>query len=48
MCNANREVEHNSTNNEIEDFIYPELTCYLINKLLEKKGLRLINANEIC
>lgn len=48
MCNANREVEHNSTNNEIEDFLYPELTCYLINELLRKKGMRLINTNEIC
>lgn len=35
--NACCSLEKNTTNNEIEDFIYPELVCNLTNSLLEKK-----------
>jgi len=48
MGNANLEVEHNVTNNEIEDLLYPELTCYLINELLKKKKMQLINTSQVC
>ena len=35
-------------NNEIEDFIYPELFCYLLNYILAKMKLTKIDANQIC
>lgn len=35
-------------NNEMEDFLYPELTCYLINEWLKKTGMNCINDLEIC
>ncbi len=45
---ANLSTEHNPTNNEIEDFIYPQLMCYLINKLLGKKKMNLVNSKNVC
>ncbi len=36
-----------NSNHEIEDFVYPEVICYLVNKLLEKKGLNKINVDEV-
>ena len=48
MGNANLQVEHNVTNNEIEDLLYPELTCYLINELLKKKKMQPINTIQVC
>jgi predicted ATP-dependent endonuclease of OLD family len=42
------EIQKCKTNNEIEDFIYPELFCYLVNKLLKKKDMQLVNGKEIC
>lgn len=36
------------TNNEIEDFLYPELFCYLVNKLLQKKNLVEVECKKIC
>ena len=41
-------LEKNTTNNEIEDFIYPEVICELINGILKKKGLKQINTTQIC
>ena len=48
MGNANLSVDHNVTNNEIEDLLYPELTCYLINELLKKKKMQTINTVQVC
>ncbi len=45
---ANIHLTNNNTNNEIEDFIYPELICFLVNVILSKKGMRLINSDTIC
>lgn len=47
LNNSNIDLEHNTTNNEIEDFIYPELLCYLINELLKKKGMDGLDAKKI-
>lgn len=41
-------IEHNSTNNEIEDLMYPEVICYLINQILPKMKLNKINTKSIC
>ncbi len=48
LGNADLSIEKNSTNNEIEDFIYPELLCYLINELLKKKGMEKIKVKDVC
>lgn len=45
---GNTETEKNNTNNEIEDFIYPEVMVYLINLLLEKKNMTKLNSNTVC
>ncbi|BAU14509.1 DNA replication and repair protein RecF [Leptolyngbya sp. NIES-3755] len=37
-----------TTNHEIEDFIYPKLLCDLINRLLRKKKMKIINVNKVC
>lgn len=47
MGNANCNIEHNTINNEIEDFIYPEVICYLVNKILTNRSFNIINADEI-
>jgi len=46
--NANQNLEKNNTNNEIEDLLYPELVCYLLNKILKKKNLNLLDVNNVC
>lgn len=46
--NGNIALTHNTTNNEIEDFMYPEVMVYLINALLEKKGMVKLNQKTIC
>lgn len=46
MGDAN--VSGNLTNNEIEDFVYPELVCFLINLVLPKMKLKRINEKKIC
>lgn len=43
-----RNLENIQVNNEIEDFVYPTIICYLINSLLKKKGLKTINVKQIC
>ena len=45
---SNLSTEKNSTNNEIEDFIYPQLLCFLINKLLEKQNLNKLDSKYVC
>ena len=46
--NANKNFDHNTTNNEIEDFVYPEVICYLVNTLLSKRGMQPINIKKVC
>lgn len=48
MNNAIQSFENNNTNNEIEDFMYPEIMVYLINALLDKKRMVKLNSNLIC
>lgn len=48
MNNGNTNIVHNNTNNEIEDFIYPEIMVYLINLLLQKKQMKKLNEKKIC
>lgn len=45
---ANTATERNTTNNEIEDFMYPEIMVYLINALLDKKHMSKINSKTVC
>ena len=44
---SNRSLEYNSTNNEIEDFIYPEVLCFLINILLDKKNMNMFDNQKV-
>jgi predicted ATP-dependent endonuclease of OLD family len=37
----------NIPNNEIEDFLYPKLFAYCVNKFLERKGFNLIDADNL-
>lgn len=46
--NSNVALSKNSTNNEIEDLMYPELICYLINLVLPKMQLKKINEKKVC
>lgn len=48
LADSNVSLEKNTTNNEIEDFIYPEVLCELINGILKKKGLKQINTIQVC
>lgn len=45
---SNQSLEKNTTNNEIEDFMYPEVMVYLINALLDRKGMVKLNTKKIC
>lgn len=45
---ANVEIEKNNTNNEIEDFLYPEVIVYLVNLILEKKHMLKLNSQRVC
>ena len=47
LGNSNTSLEKNQTNHEIEDYMYPEVICYLSNKLLSKKRLRNIKTKDI-
>lgn len=44
---ANVNLQNNSTNNEIEDFVYPEVMCYLVNEILKKKRMNMIKSEEL-
>ena len=48
MGDADVRTEHNSTNNEIEDLMYPEVICYLINSILPKMKLNKMNVKSVC
>lgn len=48
MNRGNTNTEHNNTNNEIEDFIYPEVVVFLINLLLQKKYMKKLDINKVC
>ena len=48
MNTGNTNVENNNTNNEIEDFIYPEVMVFLINLLLQRKNMKRLNQKIIC
>lgn len=45
---GNTKTENNSTNNEVEDFLYPEVVVYLINLLLGNKQMNKLNAKSVC
>lgn len=47
LGDANINEQQNNTNNEVEDFVYPEIMCYLVNQLLKKKSMNLINEKEV-
>ena len=32
----------------MEDLVYPEIICYLINSILEKRNMNRINSKKIC
>ena len=36
-------LTNNTCNHEIEDYVYPEIICYLVNKLLQKKSFNTID-----
>ncbi|MEG0034743.1 MAG: AAA family ATPase [Bacilli bacterium] len=46
--NANMKLTNNSTNNEIEDFIYPDIFCFLANSILSNKNMKNIDSHSIC
>ncbi len=48
LNNSNQQIDKNNTNNEVEDFLYPELVCYLINTILKKMGLKPISEKDVC
>ncbi len=41
-------LDHCKTNNEVEDFLYPEVFVYLVNQLLSKKGMIPIDIKKTC
>lgn len=45
---GNTALEKNNTNNEIEDFLYPEVMIYLVNSLLEKQGMEKLKTGTVC
>ena len=49
-CTNSANIEyskHNNTNNEIEDFVYPEVMCYLVNEILGKKNMNAIDSKKL-
>lgn len=44
---GNTSTTKNTCNHEIEDLVYPEILCFLVNNLLERKSLNKINAKEV-
>lgn len=37
----------NNVNHEIEDFLYPEIMCYLVNEIMQKKSMNKIDSKEL-
>lgn len=48
LGDSNTSIDCNTTNNEVEDFIFPEVFCYLVNALLDKQGMNKINSITVC
>lgn len=48
LDDADYGFDKNNTNNEIEDFIYPDILCELINTILKSRGMNLINTKDVC
>lgn len=46
--NAETSLTSNSTNNEIEDLVYPEIICFLINRILKIKKMKQVSVKKIC
>lgn len=44
---ADINIEKNNTNNEVEDFVYPEVMCYLVNKLLTSRVFNNVDSGKI-
>lgn len=40
-------LTNNTCNHEIEDYVYPEIICYLVNKLLQKKSFNTIDIGKV-
>lgn len=47
LCNFNNTSTNNTCNHEIEDYVYPEIICYLVNKLLQKKSFNTIDIGKV-
>lgn len=47
LGNSTINLESNYNNHEIEDLIYPEIICYLVNKILDKRKFNRISTNVI-
>ena len=45
---TSKDLVNNLANNEIEDFLYPEVICMLINTLLTKRGMKKISEVKVC
>ena len=43
----NKDVCNNDSNIEIEDLMYPELMCFLVNQILLKKKLKTIDSKKV-
>lgn len=44
---AETSLTNNSTNNEIEDLVYPEIVCFLINRILKIKKMKQISVKKV-
>lgn len=44
---SNTNLAKNNCNHEIEDLLYPEVMCLLVNNLLLKKGLKKVNTEKV-
>lgn len=40
-------TKSNNVNHEIEDFLYPEIMCYLVNEIMQKKSMNKIDSKEL-
>lgn len=44
---SNTKLTKNNCNHEIEDLLYPEVMCWLVNNLLIRKGLNKVNTEDV-
>lgn len=47
LGNSKVDMKNNNDNHEIEDMIYPEIICYLVNKMLDKRKFNSVSVKEI-